>query len=973
MPPRRYPTEAYGGAAGTTASAPVPTTFAPVGVAAAPLNGTAGGAAAAAATANGVGGAATPFSSFSPAATLHSPFVPATAAAAVAAAPVVAGGVGKVAPPPTSSPSLAPPPTTSAVSPFGDDDASAGGATTERHLPPSHQGGHRHYPIDPESQSQLLPADSSPAAPALGSGGAAPPYAAPKPQQMSAASASTTPVQLGSAVAPGAGNVADAKSVPGGDAQCNADFFRMTYGVFPNSADLQTRAGIPFGAVIHPLSPAHDVPLVNFGRLAIPRCRSCRSYINPFVNWLENGRRWRCNFCGLANECASEYMCTLRDGERGDVNERPELRSGLVEFVAPSEYMVRAPQPPCYVFVVDVSYAAVSSGAVAAVSQALTRALAELDSQARCNVAVITFDDSVHCYTFKADGSSAEMHVMLDINDPFPPRPSGLVVRLADVRAGFGDLVAALPRMFATNKASGSAAGAALTVAYRAARHVGGKILLYQTGLVHKGVGTMPNRQALGAEPHKLLQADGAAAQFFKTLALDCSRAQLAVDVHLFGSQFCDVASFNCLAQITGGELRRYAACVDASVGNAAPFIDQVAIDLDRTLSRETGLEAVMRVRCSKGVAVSQYHGNLFVRSADLLALPNVDADKAFAVQFKVNDVASRTAAVQAALLYTTTTGQRRIRVLTVSLPVVNNLGAIFKHADLDAVVNVMTKMAIKKSVEASLADAREALVNKCVDILAVYRRAFATPQTPPTQLVLPDALKGLPLAVLALVKCPMLRAGADVNADERAALMARLRTAPVDLTRAYAHPRLIDVESLLQRAEPLEAGDEIPPTLNVSAEKLRRSGAFVLDDGVTLRLWIGRDAPPHVADELLAGAAELGIEPPAALRDTAAVEDRLPLMRRPAPRVRVRGDGGTPVQQPANEQSLGAHFAGLLELLRDANAWSHQPVRLARDGVDGAECAEFVAALVEDRTANVFSHFEFLVKLQSEITAKAK
>lgn len=49
-------------------------------------------------------------------------------------------------------------------------------------------------------------------------------------------------------------------------------------------------------------------------------------------------------------------------GLRADVNERPELLRGCVEFVAPSEYMVRAPQPPVYFFMIDVCYAAISSG-----------------------------------------------------------------------------------------------------------------------------------------------------------------------------------------------------------------------------------------------------------------------------------------------------------------------------------------------------------------------------------------------------------------------------------------------------------------------------------------------------------------------------------------------------------------------------------------------------------------------------------
>ena len=65
---------------------------------------------------------------------------------------------------------------------------------------------------------------------------------------------------------------------------------------------------------------------------------------------------------------------------------------------------------------------------------------------------------------------------------------------------------------------------------------------------------------------------------------------------------------------------------------------------------------------------------------------------------------------------------------------------------------------------------------------------------------------------MLALVKSEMLRSGMEISADARAALMARLRTAPVDLTRVYAHARLYDVDALLQLPNVLEAGD--PPVI---------------------------------------------------------------------------------------------------------------------------------------------------------------
>ena len=42
-------------------------------------------------------------------------------------------------------------------------------------------------------------------------------------------------------------------------------------------------------------------------------------------------------------------------GKRRDRAERPELSKASVEFIAPSDYMVRPPVPPVYFFVIDVT------------------------------------------------------------------------------------------------------------------------------------------------------------------------------------------------------------------------------------------------------------------------------------------------------------------------------------------------------------------------------------------------------------------------------------------------------------------------------------------------------------------------------------------------------------------------------------------------------------------------------------------
>lgn len=45
-----------------------------------------------------------------------------------------------------------------------------------------------------------------------------------------------------------------------------------------------------------------------------------------------------------------------------------------------------------------------------------------------------------------------------------------------------------------------------------------------------------------------------------------------------------------------------------------------------------------MRIRCSKGLKITAHHGNFFIRSTDLLAIPNTDEDKAFSFQISLTE-----------------------------------------------------------------------------------------------------------------------------------------------------------------------------------------------------------------------------------------------------------------------------------------------------------------------------------------------
>lgn len=64
----------------------------------------------------------------------------------------------------------------------------------------------------------------------------------------------------------------------------------------------------------------------------------------------------------MSNEVPQLFDWDQVRNQPGDRWARAELNHSVLEFVAPTEYMVRPPQPAVYVFLIDVSHPAVQSG-----------------------------------------------------------------------------------------------------------------------------------------------------------------------------------------------------------------------------------------------------------------------------------------------------------------------------------------------------------------------------------------------------------------------------------------------------------------------------------------------------------------------------------------------------------------------------------------------------------------------------------
>jgi protein transport protein SEC24 len=703
----------------------------------------------------------------------------------------------------------------------------------------------------------------------------------PNQAQMQRAAAPPGPPGMGAA--PGMGGGAPMPENIDFSIQIPKRLCQFTCGVIPGTPNLMSTSKVPVGGVIRPLAPAvsedEDVDTVQPGNAGIIRCKRCRTYINAFVTWVENGRRWRCNICAQLNECPSTYFCHLdENGERRDKEQRPELSKGVVEFIAPAEYMVRPPQEPTYFFVIDVSATAVRSGMLHSVAEAIRRSLDDLPGRGRTKIGFITYDNSVHYYNLAPDLSAPQMMVVSDLKELFVPLPDHLLVNVNESRSVVESFLDNLPEMFSKNPVvSQSCLGPALKAAFTVIKQIGGKMSVFQSIMPNLGDGALRPRenQAMMGTPAeiKLLKPD---VPWYKDTAVEFSRQQISVDMYLFPYQYMDVSALSELPKYTAGTLHSY---VGFNPEKDGPRFENT---LHKRLTQTTAFEAVMRIRCTKGMRITNFYGNFFIRGTDLLALPNCTSDSVFAFDLAHDEqnMPSSVVTVQAALLYTSSEGQRRIRVMTQALPITNSMPELMSSIDTDTVCNLMAKQALDMSLKTTLDNARMRLQQTCVDMIRASKggRMVSGYSVPPPggpganggdsgePKGIPANLELLPVYTLAMMKNVAFRGGTDVHPDERVCAQFLLNSMWVKKGRDFIYPRMYSIHDMGGSVGlPSESGpsddDELtvagrerillPQAVNLSCERLTPDGIFLLDNGLQMNVWVGSQANPSLLNSL--------------------------------------------------------------------------------------------------------------------------
>lgn len=165
---------------------------------------------------------------------------------------------------------------------------------------------------------------------------------------------------------------------------------------------------------------------------------------------------------------------------------------------------------------------------------------------------------------------------------------------------------------------------------------------------------------------------------------------------------------------------------------------------------------------------------------------------------------------------------------------------------DPQATAQLLSLIGIDKALKTNLQEARNYLTQTCTTM--VQTAAHIQDQ---------GNFSFLPLYVMGILKSGALMARNDIRYDIRVATWARLTTLSCERTSLYFYPRLVPVHDITTLSGELgTVGQDglavIPEKLRCAGASLTQRGAYIIDNGAEMVLWLGADVDPGFLKEVL-------------------------------------------------------------------------------------------------------------------------
>ncbi|TIB95370.1 hypothetical protein E3Q17_04308 [Wallemia mellicola] len=668
------------------------------------------------------------------------------------------------------------------------------------------------------------------------------------------------------------------------------NYMRLTSYALPSTHDLAKACQLPLGLVLDPFNdrPSSQIPSIDSFTSAEggpPRCAGCRGYINPSVKFTNGGKYWLCNLCQFSNTVEDDYFSTLdpHTYRRLDIDNRPELNFGTVDFNLPKSYHAFQPTPigmndgPPFnlnktrdpttmsrLFLIDVGLQSRQSGLLHTLSLTIKDALYSSPTPLNTSkVGFITYDSTLHFHDLSPERDLPSLMIVPDTEEPFNPLVNGLIVDVNESKHNILAFLNSLPTMFEDVSPKGSIFGSALTAGLDVLSEVGGEMNIFQSQLPNEGLGALTERDPAPGGTASVAERDralyGPATTWWSNTAEALIDAGIGLNVFMFPFKYTDVGTLSSIAQYTGGESYFYPKF------DPARHALKIRSDLQRIVTRHVGYNATIKIRCSKGFHIDQHYGSFMQRNSTDIEMGTLSSDSCLAASLE-HDAASLTKGwgtmatnainqakeggasqqnddeihFQAAILYTSSDGQRKVRVLNSMAKLSPIAATVFRHADMDAGAVLLYKQAAMNVLNKPLKKIHEKLTDRSVQVLLAYRKHCAQANSG-GQLILPESYKLLPILTLGMMKSKCLKGGAVASDVRSHAIRQVLSGTPYKL-----------LQSIYPRLHPLHRGAEhVPDFIRSSYKRMDPSGAYLIHNGELAIIWLGKQVDKQIVKDI--------------------------------------------------------------------------------------------------------------------------
>ncbi|KAM6930979.1 protein transport protein Sec24C [Xenentodon cancila] len=614
---------------------------------------------------------------------------------------------------------------------------------------------------------------------------------------------------------------------------------RSTSYCVPCDGQMALLSRLPLGALVTPFGKQ------NAREKCLPLCKDtdcvlgcgwCGAPMSPAMGWQDCGQRFYCPFCGKLTDVPWKHFQPTRgvEGDRVDKDERPELSLGSYEITASQKG-----ESPALLLAVDVSASALRSGHLEFVTQQVLALFTSLnregcDSWSDVRVGLMTYDSRIHLYDLSPNLSRPHMLVVTETENLQLPLREGLLVPLKNCIESIDSVLHLIPQSEVPECYDSCGVPIELPVEAGLAVLQGlrcpGKLLIFHTSaLVEMGHTNLSSGFFGTNKPMSIFQPSE------QTISLAKECVSQGCGVHLFVLSQQDVGGAwpGHIPYLTGGALHTY------SHLQGELDRERFSADLKTAVDVDTGYKAELRIFVSKDLRVSGCYG-LFVPgpSPGRVTMATLNSRTTLAVELahtRALDEA-RGAAIQVVLRYINQAGERRTRVLTLTLRCSRQIQDVFRNCQAQTLLTFYTKKMYCAVLERPLQELREELQREVTEALASYRKHCCSSSVSAGQLVLPQHLRALPVYINSLRKSEVLLPGLRSSVHQR--LQQRCQVLGLDTVSTVTHfyPLLLSLLLSGDSASCLTSGK----ALRCSAASLEPRGLYLVDAPLALLLWVG-------------------------------------------------------------------------------------------------------------------------------------